>query len=121
MLPPKNGLNTFANEVDEDSDKGGTPAPKDSKDFEYDAKEGLNPILFFQERLHDLIRDLALLNKKQSCLRKDYKKTTCFMQMLQLPITESLTWTCRQYSEWMERRATVIILKVCLKIWEMIT
>ena len=34
-LPPKNGLDTLADEVEEDSDEGSTSAPKDSTDSDY--------------------------------------------------------------------------------------
>ena len=35
-LPPKNRLDTFADEVKEDFDEGSTPAPCDLTDSEYD-------------------------------------------------------------------------------------
>ena len=50
-LTPKTGLCTLADEVEEDSDEGSTPAPKNSTDSEYDPEESLKPILFSQERL----------------------------------------------------------------------
>ena len=67
-LPPKNGLDTLADEVEEDSDEGSTPAPKGSTDSEYDTEESSKPILFSQERLNDLIRDLALSKQKAELL-----------------------------------------------------
>ena len=66
-LPPENGLDTLADEV-EDSDEGNTPAPKDSTDSEYEPEESLKPILFSQEHLNDLIRDLALSKQKAELL-----------------------------------------------------
>ena len=59
-LPPKNGLDTLADEVEEDSDEGSTSAPEDLTDSDYDPEESSKLILFSQERLNNLIRDLAL-------------------------------------------------------------
>ena len=50
-LPPKNRLDTLADEVEEDSDEGSTPATKGSTDSEYDPEESSKPILFFPRTL----------------------------------------------------------------------
>ena len=63
-LSPKTGVDTLADEVEEDSDEESTPAPKDSTDSEYDSEGSSKPILFSQERLNNLIRDLALSKQK---------------------------------------------------------
>ena len=67
-IPPKNGLATLSDEVEEDSDEESIPAPKDSTDSEYDPEESSKPILFSQERLNDLIRDIALSKQKAELL-----------------------------------------------------
>ena len=67
-LPPKNGLDTLADEFEEDSDEGSTPDPKDSTDSEYDPEESSKPILFSQKRLNNLIRDLAISKQKAELL-----------------------------------------------------
>ena len=67
-LPPKNGLKTLADEVEEDSDEGSASAPKDSTDSDYDPEESSKLTLFSQERLTDLIRDLALSKQKAELL-----------------------------------------------------
>ena len=67
-LPPENGLDTFADEIEEDSDEGSTLAPKNSTDFEYEPEESSKPILFSQEPLNDLIRNLALSKQKAELL-----------------------------------------------------
>ena len=67
-LPTKTGVDTFADELEEDSDEGSTPAHKDSTDSEYDPEESSKPILFFQERLNNLIRDPALSKQKAELL-----------------------------------------------------
>ena len=67
-LPPKTGVDTLADEVGEDSDEESTPAPKDSTDSVYDPEESSKPILFFEKRLNNLIRDLALSKQKVELL-----------------------------------------------------
>ena len=67
-LPPKNGLATLSDEVEENSNEENTPALKDSTNSEYDPEESSKPILFSQERLNDLIRDLALSKQKAELL-----------------------------------------------------
>ena len=96
-IPPKNGLDTLADKVGEDYDEENIPAPKDSTDSEYDPEESLKPILFSQKCLNNLIRDLALSKQKAELLASRLQETTCFMQMLWLPIRESVTWTFRQF------------------------
>ena len=66
--PTKNGLATLSDEVEEDSDEGSTPAPKNLSDSEYGPKKSSKPVLFSQERLNDLIRDLALSKQKAELL-----------------------------------------------------
>ena len=41
-------------------DENSNLAPSDSTGFKYEPEEKLKPILFSQEQLNDLIRDLAL-------------------------------------------------------------
>ena len=47
-LLPKNGLDTLADEGEEDFDEGSTSAPKDSKDSDYEPEERskLSPFFF---------------------------------------------------------------------------
>ena len=73
-LPPEDGLASLADEVvfDEDSNL----APSDSIGSEYQPEEKLKPILFFQEQLNNLIRDLALSEQKMNFLHRGCKKTT---------------------------------------------
>ena len=59
---------TLADEVKKDSDEESTPAPKDSTDSEYTPEESSKPILFSQERLNGLIRDIALSKQKAELL-----------------------------------------------------
>ena len=95
-LLSEDGLASFADEVvfDEDSNL----APSDSTGSECEPEEKLKPILFSQEQLNDLIRDLALSKQKGKLL-------TCRLQennlkrMSWLVITESAILICRQYSE----------------------
>ena len=68
LLPSKNGLDILADKVEGDSDEKSTPAPKDSTNSEYNPEESSKPILFSQERLNDLIRDLALSKQKKELL-----------------------------------------------------
>ena len=67
-LPPKTGLDTLVDKVKEVSDEGSTPVPKGSTDSEYDPEKSSKPILFSQERLNNLIRDLALSKQKAELL-----------------------------------------------------
>ena len=67
-LPSQDELVALADEVKEDSDKGSTPAPSTSTDSEYNSKENLKPILFFQERSNHLTRDLSLSKQKAELL-----------------------------------------------------
>ena len=61
-LPSEDGLASLANKVVFDADSN--LAPSDSIGSEYVPEEKLKPILFSQERLNDLIRDLALSKQK---------------------------------------------------------
>ena len=70
-LPPNHGLTALADEVEEDFVEGRTLGTRDSIESEYDAEKCFKSILFFQERLNDLIKDLALSNKMHNCLHRD--------------------------------------------------
>ena len=65
-LPPEDELASLADKVvfDEDSNL----SPSDSTGSEYEPQEKLKPILFSQEQLSDLIRDLALSKQKVELL-----------------------------------------------------
>ena len=65
-LPPEDGLASLSDEVvfDEDSNL----SPSDSTGSEYEPEEKLKPILFSQEHLNDLKRDLALSEQKAELL-----------------------------------------------------
>ena len=65
-LPPEDGLASLADEVvfDEDSNL----APSDSTSLEYEPEEKLKPILFSQEQLNDLVKDLALSKQNSELL-----------------------------------------------------
>ena len=67
-LLPKNGLDTLADEVEEDSDERSTSAPKDSTDSDYDPEKSSKLILFSQEHLKNLLRDLTLSKRKAELL-----------------------------------------------------
>ena len=71
-LPPKNGLDTLADEVEEDS------ALKDSTDSDYDPEESSKLILFSQERLKNLTRDLALSKQKAELLASRLQESNLF-------------------------------------------
>ena len=89
-LPPKTGVDTLVDEIEEDSDEESIPASKDSTDSEYDPEKSSK---------QSYKRPSIFKTKGRAACVKITKKTTCFMQMLWLPITESVTWACRQYSE----------------------
>ena len=59
ILSPKNGLAALVDKVEKNSDKRSAPASITSTDSEYDIKISLKPILFSQECLSDIVRDLA--------------------------------------------------------------
>ena len=61
-LPPEDGLASLADEVVFDGDSN--LDPRDSPGCEYEPEEKLKPILFSQEQLNDLIKDLALSKQK---------------------------------------------------------
>ena len=65
-LPPEDELDSLADEVV--FHKDGSSAPSDSTGSEYEPEKNLKPILFFQEQLNDLIRDLALSKQKAELL-----------------------------------------------------
>ena len=65
-FPPEDGLASLADDVVfvEDSNL----SPSDSTGSEYEPEEKLKPILFSQEQLNDLVRDLALSKQKAELL-----------------------------------------------------
>ena len=67
-LPSEDDLVALADEFEEDCDEESAPAHGDSTDSEYDPQESLKPILCYQERLNDLIRDLVLSKQKAELL-----------------------------------------------------
>ena len=71
-LPPQDGLASLADKevFDEDSNL----APSDSTGSEYEPEGKLKPILFSQEQLNDLIRDLALSKQKAELLASRLQK-----------------------------------------------
>ena len=65
-IPPEDGLASLADEVAFDEDA--SSASSDATGSEYEPEENLKPILFSQERLNNLIRDLALSKQKAELL-----------------------------------------------------
>ena len=65
-LPPKHEHASLADKVVFDEDT--SSASRDSAGFEYEQEENLKPILFSQEQLNDLKRDLALSKQKAELL-----------------------------------------------------
>ena len=65
-VPPEDALASLSDEAV--FDDGHSSGPSDSTGSEYESEENLKPILFSQEQLNDLIRDLALSKQKSELL-----------------------------------------------------
>ena len=98
-LPPKTGLDTLADKVEEDSDEESTPAPKDSTDSKYDPEGSSKPILFSKERLNNLIRDLALSKQNTELLASRLQENNLLHADV---VVTHYRKRNRQYSEWMD-------------------
>ena len=66
LIPFEDGLVGLSDEAI--FDDGNSCGPSDSTCSEYEPEENLKPILFSQEQLNDLIRDLALSKQKSKRL-----------------------------------------------------
>ena len=65
-VPPEDALASLSDEAV--FDDGHSSGPSDSTGSEYEPEENLKPIIFSQEQLNDLIRDLALSKQKSELL-----------------------------------------------------
>ena len=84
-LPPEGGVAALADKKEKDSDEGSIAAKNNSTNCEYDPEKSSKPILFSQERLNGLIKNLALSKRKAKLLASRLQETISFIEMWQPP------------------------------------